>query len=1126
MRVLGMVRSNLSSTGWNAAWGSALAVLVGLAVGLVLAPASGWAQEAAPAIDFDTQIRPLLSDRCYKCHGPDDLTREADLRLDTGHGLDTQLAVSSGEPILVPGEAEGSELFRRLLATDSEKMPPEDSGLALSPAEIELVRQWIDQGAKWDRHWSFVPVPTQVARPTPADPQAWIRQPIDAFILQELQTVGLGPAQAAAPNQLLRRLFLDLIGLPPTPAEASEWLPIVDRDGWEPLVDHLLARPEFGQRLASDWLDAARYSDTYGYQVDRERFVWPWRDWVVQAFNQNMPYDQFGTWQLAGDLLPDPTFEQILATTFNRLHPQEVEGGSIEEEFRMKYISDRTETFGMAFLGLTLECCRCHHHKYDPLAQEDYFRLTAFFDNIDEAGLYSYFTDSVPTPTAFMPDPAAETKAQQLQSEIAAQEQALKQEWANINQAQPWLQMPVAADAPIATPAIAHLSYNAETAWPERSENRLVEIAPEVKIADQVKVANTDKPLDATPVDATPVAGLRAVELSGDEAVNLEVGNFRRWQPFSISLWLWSPGPFERAVVLHRSRAWTDAGSRGYELLIEDDRLKFSLIHFWPGNAIAIQTQDSLPHRQWLPVTLTYDGSSRADGLQIFVNGQTVPTEVVRDHLTKQIAGGGGDNIAIGERFRDQGFKGGRVAEVRVFDRQVSPVEAAALARWDFTLEALAAARRQAWARPGEPGSATPESESDADAGGESESNGDADAADAAWSVDHRDALTWDWALNFSPEYTAGLKSLAARREALGNLLDQRREIMVMRELPTPKPTYFRERGEYNLPTKEMSPGVPEAVLPWFDDLPANRLGLARWTFDRRNPLTARVAVNRWWQLLFGDGLVRTPEDFGNQGQRPTHAALLDYLAVDFMDSGWDIKRLIRQMALSATYQQSVVATPATLELDPENRWWTRANSHRWPAETLRDQALAVAGLLDVRLDGPPVKPYDLAEAFAPLPADGGPLVYRRSLYTYWKRMSPSPVMITLDAVKRDVCQVKRERTETPGQSLVFLNAPQFVEASRALALVCWTESPEPAQAIVGMYQRMLNREPSDRERTVLLELFHDQLKRFQESPQQLEAYLQVGHQRLPAEAPATEIGALAVVANTLMGLDQWTSRR
>jgi hypothetical protein len=253
---------------------------------------------------------------------------------------------------------------------------------------------------------------------------------------------------------------------------------------------------------------------------------------------------------------------------------------------------------------------------------------------------------------------------------------------------------------------------------------------------------------------------------------------------------------------------------------------------------------------------------------------------------------------------------------------------------------------------------------------------------------------------------------------------------------------------------------------------------------------------------------------------------LLDYLAVDFMDSGWNIKRLIRQMALSATYQQSVVATPATLELDPENRWWTRANSHRWPAETLRDQALAVAGLLDVRLDGPPVKPYDLAEAFAPLPADGGPLVYRRSLYTYWKRMSPSPVMITLDAVKRDVCQVKRERTETPGQSLVFLNAPQFVEASRALALVCWTESPEPAQAIVGMYQRMLNREPSDRERTVLLELFHDQLKRFQESPQQLEAYLQVGHQRLPAEAPATEIGALAVVANTLMGLDQWTSRR
>ncbi|MBL8891305.1 MAG: DUF1553 domain-containing protein [Planctomycetaceae bacterium] len=1067
---------------------------------------------SARQIDFDTQIRPLLSDRCYTCHGPDEESREANLRLDLGTNLHGQLSESNGRPILDPGQAQASELYLRLLAEDHERMPPADSGLSLTADEINVIKQWIDEGAVWDRHWSFQPIPDETAVPQVTDPAGWIQNPIDAFVLELIQARGLRPASAAADHHLLRRMYLDLIGLPPTIEEVHTWAKVPKPERWAKVADHLLARPEFGQRMASDWLDVARYSDTYGYQVDRERFVWPWRDWVVQAFNENMPFDRFGTLQLAGDLQPNATFQEILPTTFSRLHPQEVEGGSIEEEFRMKYVSDRTETYGMAFLGMTFECSRCHNHKYDPISQSDYYRLTAFFDNIDEAGLYSYFTDSVPTPTAVIPDANLEKEADLLKAQIAAQEKSMSDQLSRILETQPWrppsagLESTPSQTAPTtgtqneaASPSstgpasplpeidgqIAFLSYDSAAKWPENSENRLV-------------------PFDV----GTAPHQRQAVELSGDEAVRLDVGNFRRWQPFSFSLWIWIPKPMERAVVLHRSQAWTDAGSRGYELLIEDQRLKFSLIHFWPGNAVSVRGVAPAALETWQHVTVTYDGSSRADGIEIYVDGQKAKTEVIRDKLTKQITGGGGDNISLGERMRDQGFTKGRLAEVRVFSRQLSSLEARALSKPDFNVSSLAEYRQTAW------------SDSAATTNERDRSSGSSQTSELV-------EIAEDWALQFSPEYREALQKLEQLRSQLGNLQDRRQEIMVMQELPFKKPSYLRARGDYDAPTTEVSPGVPESIAEWSDSLPENRDGLAKWTFDRRNPLTARVAVNRWWQMLFGEGLVRTPEDFGNQGQRPTHPLLLDYLADFLIDSGWDVKQTIRLMVLSATYQQSVVADAATLEADPENLLWTRASSHRWPAETLRDQALVVAGLLDAKLDGPPVKPYDLAEAFAPLPADGGALVYRRSLYTYWKRMSPSPVMIALDAVKRDVCQVKRERTTTPAQSLVFLNAPQFVEAARALAVRCWNQHPNRIEnAISALVREMLSREPSEMEFATLLKLYETQRLRFEQSPDSLQAYLQIGHHRLPAELPAPQLGALAVVANTLMGLDQWTTRR
>lgn len=1080
----------------------------------LLAAQVGFAQQSPSAsqVDFDSKIRPLLSDRCYTCHGPDEGTREANLRLDLGLNLTEQLSESNGRPILNPGQSQASELYLRLVATDHEQMPPADSGLRLTPDEIQLIKQWIDEGAEWDRHWSFQPIPQETEVPQVTDTERWVQNPIDAFVLESMQGRGLRPAPVAADHHLLKRMYLDLIGLPPTAEEVAAWSMVPKPERWAKVADHLLARPEYGQRMASDWLDVARYSDTYGYQVDRERFVWPWRDWVVRAFNDNMPFDRFGTLQLAGDLQPNATFNEILPTTFSRLHPQEVEGGSIEEEFRMKYVSDRTETYGMAFLGMTFECSRCHNHKYDPISQSDYYRLTAFFDNIDESGLYSYFTESIPTPTAVMPDENLQLEADRLREQILAQESVLSEHLSKIQETQPWTipttnlestssdttasnatpdataSQPATAPIPTATEIdgqVAFLSYGSDAKWPESSENRLV-------------------PFD---VGSAP-HNRQAVELSGDEAVRLDVGNFRRWQPFSFSLWIWIPKPMERAVVLHRSQAWTDAGSRGYELLIENQRLKFSLIHFWPGNAVSVRAIEPNSLETWRHVTVTYDGSSRADGIEIYVDGKKANTEVVRDKLTKQITGGGGDNISLGERMRDQGFTKGRIAEVRIFSRELSSLEARALSQVDFTKPMLSDYRQAAWSSVVSP----PE---------------DSDIRNATTPRFELQEIAEDWALHFSPEYRSELQKLEQLRAQLGNVQDQRQEIMVMQELPVKKPSYLRARGDYAAPTTEVSPGVPESIAEWAASFPDNRDGLARWTFDRRNPLTARVVVNRWWQLLFGNGLVRTPEDFGNQGQRPTHPLLLDYLADYLIDSGWDVKNTIRLMVLSSTYQQSVVADAATLEADPENELWTRASSHRWPAETLRDQALAVAGLLDGKLDGPPVKPYDLAEAFAPLSPDGGPLVYRRSLYTYWKRMSPSPVMIALDAVKRDVCQVKRERTTTPAQSLVFLNAPQFVEAARALAVRCWNQHPNQVEAaITTLVQQMLAREPSEIELATLQKLYTEQRQRFEQSPDSLQAYLQIGHYRVPAELPATEIGALAVVANTLMGLDQWTTRR
>lgn len=1021
---------------------SSLILAAGIAA--ALAPENTLAQSK---VSFNRDVLPVLSDRCFLCHGPDEATREAELR------FDIEGAVS--EDVIAPGNPEKSEFFHRITSDDPDvRMPPTDSKLALTQGEINILGQWIKEGAKWQQHWSFIP-PQKTALPKVSDGN-WCRNEIDHFILASQEENGLSPASETTKERLIRRLSFDLTGLPRSLTEIDEFLSDKQPGAVERVVDRLLKSSAYGERMATDWLDAARYSDTYGYQVDRDRFVWPWRDWVVRAFNKNMSYDQFITEQLAGDLLPNATDDQILATTFNRLHPQKVEGGSVPEEFRIEYVADRTQTFATAFLGLTMECCRCHDHKYDPLSQKEYYQLSAFFDNIAEAGLYSYFTPSVPTPTLVMADEATKAKIAAGRQQITKAERVLMQH------------------------AALEATRQVFEAW------LITEPKPETLIPGQVAHLDFEGAQKGGNKSVEGKFG-KAVKLSGDDAVGLKVGNFRRFEPFSVSLWMSTPDVKDRAVVFHRSRAWTDAASRGYQLLIEDGRLSASLIHFWPGNAIRIRTKSQLPIKQWHHVVVTWDGSSRANGLSIYVNGELSDCDVVRDNLYKNITGGGGDNIAIGERFRDRGFTNGLVDEFKVFDRQLTRIEVAQLL--------------------------------------DGKSLGDALKRSSAAS-DIKSLYDY-YLATVNAEYRKKLTTLREKRKELNGVADGLSEIMVMREEPTRRETFLLNRGAYDARTEKVIPETPGVLTALPEGAVRNRLGLAKWLTQPEHPLAARVVVNRIWQMVFGQGLVRTPEDFGRQGQPPTHPELLDWLAVDFVDHGWDLKRLLKQIVLSATYRQSSTPSKDSFAKDPQNQLLSWSPTFRLPAEMLRDNALAASGLLVRKIGGAPAKPYEVEVSFKPVKPDNGEGLYRRSLYTYWKRTGPAPVMMTLDASKRDVCRVRRERTSTPLETFVLMNGPQFVEAARVLSeAILKRHNDDHHAALVDLFRTLTGRRPDKTELSILSDLHSQQLDYFAKNSEKAAAYLKTGQQVVDAKLDADRLAALSTVANALFSFDEVVNRR
>ena len=1082
---------------------------------------------AAPALGaeklhYNRDIRPILSDKCFHCHGPDKNKRDSGLRLDV---REDAISNRDGIRAIVPGKPDESEIIARISTTDADDhMPPAKAKLeALTPAEIATLKRWIAEGAEYEQHWAFIPLLEETVRSAQSSVLSigtesklstghWAlsTQPMDAAVTAALAQRGLKPQPEADRGTLIRRVSFDITGLPPSTQEITAFENDTAPGAYERVVDRLLASPRFGERMAVDWLDVARYADSYGFQVDREREMWPWRDWVIRAFNDNLPFDQFITWQIAGDLLPNPTDDQILATAFNRLHQQESEGGSVEEEYRVEYVCDRVQTFATAFLGLTFECARCHDHKFDPITQKEFYGLFSFFQNVDEAGLYAFFTSSMPTPAAPIMDAAGKEKLSGLRKAVA--------------------------DAEKKTAALRETKRPAFSEW-LKSPPAEISIPGEIGRFD---FDTLDKGALANALDAKQPATLKgenklvrgvrgqAVQFSGDDAVDLPIGNFHSNEPFSISLWMKTPDKKDRAVVFHRSKAWTDAASRGYELLIEDGRLKWSLIHFWPGDAISIRSQQPLAINAWTHVVVTSDGSGRAAGLRLYVNGVSAATDTIQDRLTRDITGGGGDNITLGERFRDRGFKGGTMDDFRVFARALTEIEALATFDQKAANEVLGSAGvppagsrvpREPSGTAGDPSGTNAKTRSHGPRGTRGPAGG-TPALPEETLFDYFLATT-------DADWKKQLDLLETARGEVVKFSTGQREIMVMRELPQPKKSYVLFRGQYDQRRDEAPAIVPAWLAPFPANAPRNRLGLARWLTEPQHPLTARVTVNRFWLSMWGRGLVKTAEDFGSQGARPLYPEVLDWLAARFIQSGWDVKALMKTIVMSRTYRQRSIADAKTMTDDPDNEWLARGPRIRLAAEMVRDNALAASGLLAERIGGPPVNPYELSEAFKPATPSGGDGVYRRSIYTNWRRTGPPPAMVAFDAPRRAVCIAKRERTDSPLQAFILLNGIQYVEAARVLGEKLHRDAKGDVAAMIEQgFLRCLSRKPDAREREITTRLYQEQLAHFQAKPAEAAALLKIGNTVAGKDVAEPELAAAAVLAQALLNHDACVVKR
>ncbi len=1060
------------------------------------------AQHSIPAeIDYNFHVKPILSDRCFKCHGPDQNKIKGDLRLDlqTEAYKATTNESSRVSQVIDPGHLRSSEFVGRILSNDpAYMMPPPEAHLELSASDKAILLRWIEQGAEYKDHWSFAPL-AKPNLPT-VENHEWAQNELDHFILRKIEEVGLGGAAKATKEIMLRRATLDLTGLPPTVEGLQAFLTDASPDAFERVIDRLLSSPHYGERMAMIWLDLARYADSHGYQDDGLRNTWPWRDWVIDAFNRNLPYDTFLLWQLAGDLLPSPTQEQLLATCFNRNHPQTQEGGVIDEEYRVEYVADRTNTVGKALLGLTMECARCHDHKYDPITQEDYFSLYAYFNNNNDAGIVPYNGEAAPT--IILPDDETALYLDSLSREVKRLEATIHPSNFSADFSR-WLETLDTAHTIIKAAKqalVADFSFERESSilkshmQLDKAPKKVQDLKAET-FAYFSKAKNT---LDAQVWghhDDRPklVDGYRGkgVQFIGDAGIRFNRDlDFDRHQPFSVTLWVKVLKQGEEGPIFGKTNGDFE-GYRGWLCkLNQDGTLSFQLNHVWPDNAIDIQTLKPIPVNDWVHIAMTYDGSSKAAGVNIYINGAKPAYRLYTDHLHKSLLHG-----TRGSNWSDQPFLLGMelrksikdvlMDELMIYRRELAPVEIGY--NYDGDIEA---------------------------------------------NVKEEDLVKLYLCTSMNPTYNRIFEQLTEVRKEHNLVLTDQPEVMVMRERKHPKATFILDRGAYDAPTREVQPRVLTflGVDQVFDE---DRLGLARWLINEQNPLTARVAANRLWSICFGEGLVVTQEDFGSQGDLPSHPQLLDWLAMRLIELDWDIKAFLKEIMMSATYQQSSITSPAQKDADPTNEYFSRYPASRLSAEIIRDQALAGSGLLVDKIGGPSVYPYQpkgIWKALATRNAteyrqQSGDSLYRRSLYTVWKRSSPPPAMLNFDAPDRYYCVVRRQNTSTPLQSLVLMNDPQFVEAARVLAEDMMRLNAED-HGITLAFRRLLGRNPRKVELNNIERLYNSALEVYQRDPEAAAGLLATGEHPPDRQLDPADLAAHTMIASTIVNFDEFVTKR
>jgi hypothetical protein len=1028
-----------------------LLVILGTLIALAYGPR---VNAAPPAIDFNRQIRPILSENCFACHGPDQKKRKAKLRFDIKEGAFAELR--GGGFAIVPKKSAESVLIERITEDDpGRRMPPPESRKHLTAEQIALFKQWIDQGAPWSTHWAYV------APPRPALPKVtagWARTPMDQFILARLEREGLKPSAEADKTTLIRRVTLDLTGLPPTPAEVDAFLADRSPEAYEKVVDRLLESPRYGEHMARFWLDAARYGDTHGLHLDNYREMWPYRDWVIKAFNNNKRFDQFIIEQLAGDLLEKPTLDQIVASGFNRCHVTTSEGGSIEEECYVRNVVDRIDTNGIVFLGLTTGCARCHDHKYDPIRQKDYYQLFAFFNSLDNNPLDG--NASRYPPIAQVPTAEQVAVLERIQQKAAA------------------LRTRIAAE-------VAKVQYD------EAADSK----EPEQLTRAEYVWIDDDLPAGAKPSSDGGVNGRwnfvskpAHPVFSGNKSV-MRTANGLSQHFFEGA----TPGLRVGAGDTLFAYVYLDPARPPKEIMLQWNTGQWKHRAYWGGNLIpwGADGTGERKHIGALPAAGTWvrlEVEAAKVGLQ--------PGMVINGWAFTQ---------HDGTVYWD---KAGIVTRTPQGDQPFHLLSA-----WLQTQQAVG-------------GAALPKEVQDIIKLDRGQRNDAQKKQLRDFFIEHAYAKT---RATFEPLHRQ-LKDIDKEREQLDK---QTPTTLISNERSEPRPAYILKRGEYDRRGEQVGRDTPAFLPPFPTEAPRNRLGFARWLVAPEHPLTARVAVNRFWQQCFGTGLVKTSEDFGSQGEPPSHPELLDWLAVQFREDGWDVKRMMKRIVMSATYRQSSRVTPERLAKDPANRLLSRGPRFRLDAEMLRDQALAASGLLMEKVGGPSVKPpqpaglweavgYTASNTAKFVPDHGREKVHRRSLYTFWKRTSPPPQMNAFDAPSREMCTVRRERTNTPLQALLLLNETQYVEAARALAGRSMREGGvKPEERLTYLFRLATARKPDAKETAELLAAYKDHLATYNRDVKAAKELIAVGETKPDEKLSPSELAAWTMIANLILNLDE-----